>query len=274
MSRFRKIKEKNSNEEKEFVNQYDDIQDYMDIQLPSSTPTTKKSNESKNITILGKKKVSELMAETIEQSMAQPISSSSKGFKLLQKFGGYSGDCGLGKNNQGIQEPLKVETRESDRSGIGSFDAICTSSTSSKRSKSESDQIFNELSRSYRSHIIEPLQEKKIITYLKSAERIIYELDIGSDTCITCHNLWPEELQSSINSDSCGHEEDSSSDDDRVEMKRVVVDAPSIEERNQRLDECLKYLRSVHLYCLFCGCRYESAQELADLCPGINDEDH
>ena len=42
----------------------------------------------------------------------------------------------------------------------------------------------------------------------------------------------------------------------------------------QRLLELLTHLRAVHRYCLFCGCTYDSAQDMDEHCPGITEEEH
>lgn len=42
----------------------------------------------------------------------------------------------------------------------------------------------------------------------------------------------------------------------------------------QRLDHALHLLRSRHMYCLFCGCHFDSSEDMADRCPGPHEEDH
>ena len=42
----------------------------------------------------------------------------------------------------------------------------------------------------------------------------------------------------------------------------------------QRLLELLTHLRAVHRYCLFCGCTYDSAQDMEENCPGVTDTRH
>ncbi|CAE7394974.1 unnamed protein product [Symbiodinium sp. CCMP2456] len=42
----------------------------------------------------------------------------------------------------------------------------------------------------------------------------------------------------------------------------------------QRLLELLTHLRAVHRYCLFCGCTYDSAEDMEENCPGITEEEH
>lgn len=40
------------------------------------------------------------------------------------------------------------------------------------------------------------------------------------------------------------------------------------------LQNILAKLRDEHYYCLYCGCKYESAEALANECPGPNEDDH
>lgn len=57
--------------------------------------------------------------KTASSSVDTAISSDNKGYKMLAKMGFKPGSQGLGKNNQGRQEPVKVEQRGA-RVGLGS----------------------------------------------------------------------------------------------------------------------------------------------------------
>jgi hypothetical protein len=64
---------------------------------------------------LSKKRIQEMMEEKTEEGMEKAIDSTNKGYQLLQRFG-YTEGAGLGKNNSGIENPLKITKREkSDR---------------------------------------------------------------------------------------------------------------------------------------------------------------
>merc|ERR1712014_550375 len=41
-----------------------------------------------------------------------------------------------------------------------------------------------------------------------------------------------------------------------------------------RLIDLLTHLRTVHIYCLHCGCHYEDPQDLEQNCPGFDEEAH
>lgn len=42
----------------------------------------------------------------------------------------------------------------------------------------------------------------------------------------------------------------------------------------QRLAEVVQYLRARHAYCLFCGCQYRGAEDMAANCPGATEDEH
>ncbi len=88
---------------------------------PSPFPSSSTSTGDTSLTLsslssqpLSKKKVQELMEERTIEGMETAIQSTNKGFKLLQKFGYTEGKGGLGKNNSGIENPLKIVKRENN----------------------------------------------------------------------------------------------------------------------------------------------------------------
>ena len=56
----------------------------------------------------------------------------------------------------------------------------------------------------------------------------------------------------------------------------AVEAAPPLDAAALRvqLAALLAYLRARHRWCVFCGCAYASAEELAAECPGVYEEDH
>src|SRR5579862_2133842 len=42
----------------------------------------------------------------------------------------------------------------------------------------------------------------------------------------------------------------------------------------KQMEEVLSYMREKYFYCFWCGCAYDSAEDLADNCPGLTEEDH
>ncbi|GAX81995.1 hypothetical protein CEUSTIGMA_g9423.t1 [Chlamydomonas eustigma] len=52
---------------------------------------------------------------------------------------------------------------------------------------------------------------------------------------------------------------------------KLDVEVSSVHEQ---LDAILRFLRGHHLYCFFCGCAFKTEVELAEMCPGICEEEH
>ena len=48
----------------------------------------------------------------------------------------------------------------------------------------------------------------------------------------------------------------------------------SVEEQTQKLEELLNYMRTTHLYCFYCGSRYDTKEQLDDMCPGLFEDSH
>ena len=74
--------------------------------------TINSSSSSSSIEIYNKRRINELMEEKTKEGMERSIQSTNKGFQLLQKFGYIEGEGGLGKNNKGIENPLKIIKRD------------------------------------------------------------------------------------------------------------------------------------------------------------------
>ena len=72
----------------------------------------KKNNRKQSV-------VEKIMIHTVKKGLETNIlQEDNKGFKMLQKMG-FSMNQGLGKNGQGIKEPIKIDLDLQDKSGIG-----------------------------------------------------------------------------------------------------------------------------------------------------------
>ncbi|CAM0912048.1 unnamed protein product [Alopecurus aequalis] len=64
----------------------------------------------------------------------------------------------------------------------------------------------------------------------------------------------------------------------QLENQEVAPPAPNGEEKEEEEEEVLQSildkLRGEHSYCVYCGYKYESAEALANGCPGPNEDDH
>lgn len=232
------------------VEDFDSYDDYMTIPLPTNNEVStslNSTNRFKNINKsdssssasnpLGKKRLNELMIDRRLEAMETPISESSKGFQLLSKFG-YHGTGGLGKQGQGIADPLRVDQVADQRSGLGihsnegshnrEFKSVPLTSNKFKRNKL--DAQFTDLATSYRSQQADRTIKKLITGDIKRAERVVRELDERCE--IVQHSLWPTDhmltdastkLPQNDNLD-CNDDDDSTFPRDRDDLSVIDVD--------------------------------------------------
>lgn len=58
----------------------------------------------------------------------------------------------------------------------------------------------------------------------------------------------------------------------RTQKKRPELNDPT--SAVPRLLDLITHLRTVHRYCLFCGCAFDSFDDLERNCPGFTEEEH
>ncbi|PWN34921.1 uncharacterized protein FA14DRAFT_121628 [Meira miltonrushii] len=126
---------------------------------------------------------------------------------------------------------------------------------------------------------------------LVTARKTCQELDSLPPYSMTYSPLWinPEALKKSKHDLPVHKDEEKQSsslpgDDDPIEQqdeeKQVAVKRADDARRfcflpsKARLQITLSHLKRAHHYCLYCGHRYASEEELDSLCPGEDEEDH
>mmetsp|Transcript_43780 Transcript_43780/g.103460 ORF Transcript_43780/g.103460 Transcript_43780/m.103460 type:complete len:339 (+) Transcript_43780:60-1076(+) len=57
-------------------------------------------------------------------------------------------------------------------------------------------------------------------------------------------------------------------------MTEERVELEDVDFASERLVRLLTHLRTVHRYCLFCGCTYDSDADMAESCPGFTEQEH
>lgn len=67
--------------------------------------------------------------------------------------------------------------------------------------------------------------------------------------------------------------EEQSEDPDTDDSHATPFESELLSVESQ-LDIVLQYLRLTYMYCCYCGCGYDSQQELTKLCPGVSEEEH
>ncbi|XP_050383272.1 uncharacterized protein LOC126800030 [Argentina anserina] len=170
-----------------------------------------------------------------------PIPQSNVGFKLLKQMG-YTPGTALGKEGSGRAEPVKVDIRRS-RAGIGREDPSKEKRKREERRWEEEKRNEESLMEEFGSRKKSQWQIRRVVVNYNKAKAVLEQL----------------------------------------ENKEVVLPDKSEEEgedgeeeliTEEDLQEILMKLRDEHQYCLFCGCQYESMEELLSSCPGIDEDDH
>ncbi|XP_030756494.1 G patch domain-containing protein 11 isoform X2 [Sitophilus oryzae] len=249
---------------------------------------------------------SDMERENREKGLATAITSDNKGFQMLEKMGFKSGES-LGKTNCGIKEPIDIVLKQGT-SGVGreshikeiierEYKLISGQSLGKSRSsiKEPIDIVLKQGTSGVgrESHIKEMLSRKqpkiknlkhyetqfrlankertKISQIRKDffkAQRICEELDYRINvkdptedfywTKATIKKRRKMEKQSSEDTDS--------SDEDDEDFEQYVTE--------ENLFAIIDYIRSKHLYCLYCVITGIDIEDLKENCPGPYRIDH
>lgn len=182
------------------------------------------------------------------EGLQQPLSKNNIGYQLLKKMG-YSDGDGLGKDGSGIKEPIELTIR-SHNSGVGI--EIKSKSQIVEEHKKKSEERMKQFDKNvkvYYDRVKEKGQMKLFLRDMHNAQRTCQHLDESKG--IERNKFWLSE-----DGESDGFEYECSEDVQRD------------------LNVLLKYLRNTHNYCFYCGCEYDSPEELSEKCPGITRKDH
>lgn len=208
--------------------------------------------------------INEVAKETLEESQKVAIPTSNIGFKLLEKMG-FKPGTGLGKNKDGIQEPIEIKFREG-KQGVGVESAI-------KEKAEKYYQEYEKLEKVHRDSFEvvsrRRIREQKFASDLYKSRVVCEQLDLEKG--ILVNPLWtPFNLVAAQKRASLLNDLDPKSAL-RAELSEIDPENVNCEEN---LIKITAYLREKYYYCLWCGEAYASLTELADLCPGDTDEDH
>ncbi|XP_057869864.2 uncharacterized protein LOC131076611 [Cryptomeria japonica] len=220
-----------------------------------------KEKESENIGYKGKLKRKERRKltkedqqkkefEQLKRGFNSAIPSTNIGFKMLQQMG-YSPGVALGKNGQGMIEPVKIDIKRS-RTGLGLDNMV-------KEKQIEKAKEMERIAQKRKLNEIKMMSEfeernnllwrcKKIVTNYKKAKAALSQLEEAK---------YGKGYESEQDAEDTVEEEE--------EEEKVTA---------QELQEVLDRLRTEFHYCLYCGCQYESVDALLSNCPGTEEEDH
>ncbi|WOL12359.1 G patch domain-containing protein 11 isoform X1 [Canna indica] len=180
--------------------------------------------------------------ERTRASLDAAIPDSNVGFRML-KMMGYRPGSALGKDGGGLAEPVGLQIRRS-RAGIGvEEDATRKERAEVERKRRREEDILVEFGSRQKSQ----WRSRRIVGDYRKAEAALAQLE-------------KREVVEPPEDDA---DEEKPEDEEEEEV---------ITEEN--LHDILIKLRDEHQYCLYCGFQYESAEALANNCPGPSEEDH
>jgi hypothetical protein len=219
--------------------------------------TSKDSNKA-----LKKADIQRLMDENRETTQSIAIAKESKGYKLLEKFGYSASQGGLGKLGTGLVVPIAVIKRDGDdRSGIGKSEHLKKKADEKVEKQVVIEKGKANMVQSYKRDVLVQQRITQSTKFLKSASKVIYELDFRAG--ITENDLWPSE-----------EVEEFELTDVRDEQNESISTFHGESYAEDRLENCLMYLKDRYNYCLHCGCQYEDIEEFDRCCPGPLEDDH
>ncbi|KAM0883726.1 hypothetical protein ACQ4PT_031449 [Festuca glaucescens] len=177
--------------------------------------------------------------------MAEAIPESNVGFKLLKQMGYDPAARG------GDTEPVGIEIRRS-RAGLGAEPPVSAAPLPQPLEPKTREEVEKERKRE--EEMVEELMARKstqwkgrrLVWDCRKAEAALAQLE-NREVAPPAHDSEEKEK---------GEEEE----------EEVITE--------EGLQNILDKLRYEHCYCLYCGCKYESAEVLADECPGPKEDDH
>ena len=148
------------------------------------------------------------------------------------------------KAEDGMKKPISIEVK-AGRSGLG-----LESATIQKLLEAESGRLSQ-----FKHKTSSTVTCRWTIKDLKSSQRSCFNLDseLRIEEPVTQY-FWPSEV--------------------RMETKAKEVDQPEVVEEDEdlidtpkKLEEITSYLRNFHKFCLWCGIKFESAEDMEQSCP-------
>ncbi|XP_060081576.1 G patch domain-containing protein 11-like [Ylistrum balloti] len=292
----------------------DSEDDYMSdavlLQCKDTRPGLVSSRQAKNYQREEKQKQAKLKNtvkpkkvienEKREEGLKAAIGSENKGFALLAKMG-YKPGMALGKRGEGRSEPVPIELKDG-RGGLGrdtqvkrkQAEAVAfRAMISHKRQKMELRQKQH-----FMSHMSNRFSEQQAERDLYKSQKVCEQLDSQMDIKEPeVYYYWPashlKHLKKKAQQHVCEEEDydddfnddrndgipkkplrslhDYEEEEDEEEEEEEVIDTVPITEKLQILT---KYLRTKHVYCVWCGTRYNDAEDLESSCPGSTSEAH
>ncbi|KAI9364392.1 hypothetical protein DFJ73DRAFT_809103 [Zopfochytrium polystomum] len=107
---------------------------------------------------------------------------------------------------------------------------------------------------------------------LTNARAVVQSLDEGAS--VPRHELWPPIPSAPLGEEGAGEVGELTVLHQLIEASEEDESTFSKMENEDKLVIVLEYLRSHYQYCLYCGDRFSTAEDMAKSCPGFSREDH
>ncbi|KAL5008229.1 hypothetical protein ScPMuIL_013810 [Solemya velum] len=228
----------------------------------------------------------QLEKEKREVGLGEAIGSQNKGFALLQKMG-YKPGMTLGKRGTGISEPVPIEVKN-DRAGLGRHNDLKRKQESRSRmlaamsvKKQKRDQ---EMKQTFCQRVSEKVSSRQVARDLYRSQKVCEQLDAQKGTEMPSELFfWPEALlPNKKQKEKDVFEEGLDEGYNFTDMHDDAEDSEEEEEPTsetlltdgEKLDILTEYLRTRHVYCVWCGTAYQDEQDLQSNCPGSTAEAH
>ena len=225
------------------------------------------------------------------------MTESNKGFEMMAKLGFKKGMT-LGSTRQPEQqeqplynasnrltEPIPIVFRTGN-AGIGLGSSISASTSTAKTNSISTDSHDTQhvpSAEEFRENQLKKQNERRTLKELEKARQTVQTLDEMHEVGRT--PFWPDDLCKLSAAAGDGDATDMADgfhyvlqDDDTDEAGRkeedVIANRFTLLKDEDKLAEILCYLRSTYYYCLYCGDRFSSTEELMSLCPGETRDVH
>ncbi|GMR58097.1 hypothetical protein PMAYCL1PPCAC_28292, partial [Pristionchus mayeri] len=255
--------------------------------------------EAERLRLQKLKKPHHIEAERREEVMAKPISTESKGFALMAKMG-FKPGMSLGKKKDehdlgsGIKEPINIVIRN-HRGGLGveseEVERLKKEESTAKgrieaqlKRMKDRARMADDLSDDYRKRARMASNRKQIIGDIIKSRKACVEMDLRKEVELPEESwFWPSYKEKKIDAipttavGSTGRYFKREEDEDDAKYhysngkeapKEERFDELTDELLEERLEQITVYLRSVHSYCVWCGCAFVNEADLDGGCPG------
>ncbi|XP_005103362.1 G patch domain-containing protein 11 isoform X2 [Aplysia californica] len=215
-----------------------------------------------------------------EKGLQTSLSSDNKGFALLQKMG-YKPGMGIGKQEKGRVDPVSIEVK-ADRGGLGRDTERKRKVAEMDRWRAKRQKTEETRTSSFLHRMSDRYSERNAERDLRTAQKACLQLDQQEGLAEPNEDFfWPQSCLATRSGDEDQEEEETMNDP----CSRVTASHDDEEEDEElesvtefsdpeKLEILTKYLRNTYKFCIWCGTRYDNAQDLDASCPGNSASSH